>query len=109
MITQPLPDYDLDQVEAPIPRDVDPILASQGFKDLLEEVRTTLDRELSGSNLELTQLTGAISHDHAVYHPGIWVVLRERDAAKDVKEMSAQARQRVTAIAEALRNTFNLS
>ncbi len=109
MITQPLPDYDLDKVEAPIPRDVDPILASQGFKDLLEEVRATLDRELSGSNLELTQLTGAISHDQAVYHPGIWVVLRERDAAKDVKEMSAQARQRVTAIAEALRTTFNLS
>ena len=109
MITQPLPDYDLDQIEAPIPRDVDPILASQGFKDLLEEVRATLDRELSASNLELTQLTGAISHDQAVYHPGIWVVLRERDAAKDVKEMSAPARQRVTAIAEALRTTFHLS
>ena len=82
MITQPLPDYDLDEVSAPIPRDVDPILASQGFKDLLDEIRTTLDRELSGSNLELTQLTGAISHDQSVYHPGIWLVLRERDAAK---------------------------
>ncbi|MFZ0884526.1 MAG: hypothetical protein WAN14_14100 [Candidatus Acidiferrales bacterium] len=109
MITQPLPDYDLGEVAAPIPRDVDPILASQGFKDLLDEVRATLDRELSGSNLELTQLTGAISHDQTVYHPGIWVILRERDAPKDVKEMSAQARQRVTSIAEALRTTFNLS
>jgi hypothetical protein len=109
MITQPLSDYDLEEVAAPIPRDVDPILASQGFKDLLDEVRATLDRELSGSNLELTQLTGAISHDQAVYHPGIWVVLRERDAAKELKEMSAQARQRVTAIAEALRTTFHLS
>ena len=109
MITQPLPDYDLEEVAAPVPRDVDPILASQGFKDLLDEVRATLDRELSGGNLELTQLTGAISHDQTVYHPGIWVILRERDAPKDVKEMSAQARQRVTSIAEALRSTFNLS
>jgi hypothetical protein len=106
MIMHPLPDYDLEQVAAPIPRDVDPILASQGFKDLLDEVRATLDRELSGSNLASAQLTGAISHDQAVYHPGIWVVVRQRDAAK---EMSAEARQRVTSIAEKLRSTFELS
>jgi hypothetical protein len=104
-----LPDYDLDEVEAAIPRDVDPILASQGFKDLLDEVRSTLDRELAGSSLEITQLTGAISHDQSVYHPGIWVVLRERDIAKDAKEMSSPARQRITAIAETLRTTFHLS
>jgi hypothetical protein len=106
MITRPLPNYDLEEVAAPIPRGVDPMLASQGFKDLLDEVRTTLDRELSGSKLEIAQLTGAISHDQSVYHPGIWVVLRERDAAK---EMSAEVRQRVTAIAEKLRSTFDLS
>jgi hypothetical protein len=109
MITVPLSDYDLHEIAAPVPRDVDPILASQGFKDLLDEVRATLDRELSGSNLELTQLTGAISHDQTVYHPGIWVVLRERDAAKDAKEMSTAARQRITAIADTLRTTFHLS
>jgi hypothetical protein len=109
MITEALPDYDLDEAEAPIPRDIDPILASQGFKDLLDEVRVVLDRELSGSNLEITQLTGAISHDQSVYHPGVWIVLRERDAAKDAKEMSAPTRQRITAIAETLRSTFNLS
>ena len=39
MITKPLPDYDLEDVEAPIPRDVDPMLASQGFLDLLDETR----------------------------------------------------------------------
>jgi hypothetical protein len=106
MITHSLPDYDLEEVEAPIPRDVDPMLASQGFKDLLDEVRAALDRELSGSNLEITQLTGAISRDQALYHPGIWIVLRERDAAK---EMSAEARRRVTAIADKLRSSFDLS
>lgn len=46
MIMNPLPDYDLEEVEAPIPRDVDPMLASQGFKDLLDEVRAILDLSL---------------------------------------------------------------
>ena len=46
MITNQLPDYDLEDIEAPIPRDVDPMLASQGFKDLLDEARAILDRKL---------------------------------------------------------------
>ncbi|MFZ3215908.1 MAG: hypothetical protein WA192_07605 [Candidatus Acidiferrales bacterium] len=106
MITQPLPDYDLEETEAPIPRDVDPMLASQGFKDLLDEARTVLERELTGSNLEIAQLTGAICHDQSVHRPGIWLVLRERGAGK---EMSAAARQQVARIAEAVRSTFSLS
>ena len=75
MITQPMPDYDLEEVEAPVPRDVDPMLASQGFKDLLDEARTVLDRELAGSNLEIAQLTGAICRDKSIHRPGIWLVL----------------------------------
>ena len=106
MITQPLPDYDLDEVEASIPRDVDPILASQGFLDLLDETRTILDRELAGSDLEIAQLTGAICHDKAVHRPGIWLVLRERN---DPKELSVAARQKIASIAETIRSTFSLS
>jgi hypothetical protein len=106
MITRPLPDYDLDDVEAPVPRDVDPMLASQGFKDLLDEARGILDRELAGSGLEIAQLTGAICHDKAVHRPGIWLVLRERNAAK---EMSPAARQRVAAVAETIRQNLQLS
>jgi hypothetical protein len=106
MISRPLPDYDLDEVEAAIPRNVDPILASQGFKDLLDETRSILDRELAGSTLEIAQLTGAICHDKNVHRPGIWLVLRERGAAK---EMSPAARQRVTEIAEAIRTILHLS
>ena len=106
MITQPVPDYDLEEVEAPVPRDVDPMLASQGFKDLLDEVRGILDRELAGSGLEIAQLTGAICHDKAVHRPGIWLVLRERSAAK---EMSPAARQRVAAVAEIIRRNLQLS
>jgi hypothetical protein len=106
MITKPLPDYDLEDVEASIPRDVDPILASQGFKDLLDETRAILDRELRGSPLEIAQLTGAICHDRQVYRPGIWLVLRERGASS---EMSPAARQHVAVIAETVRQDLQLS
>jgi hypothetical protein len=106
MITQPLPDYDLDEVEAPVPREVDPMLASQGFKDLLDEVRSILGGELAGSGLEIAQLTGAISHDKGVHRPGIWLVLREGGGAK---EMSAGARERVAAVAETIRRSLQLS
>lgn len=106
MIKNTLPDYDLEEVGAPIPRDVDPILASQGFKDLLDEVRAIIQGELAGGDLEIAQLTGAICHDVGVYRPGIWLVLRERGANGD---MSEAGRERVTAIAEKLREDLNLS
>jgi hypothetical protein len=106
MITEPLPDYDLEEVEAPVPRDVDPMLASQGFKDLLDEVRSILDRELAGSGLEIAQLTGAICHDKGVHRPGIWLVLREGGGAK---EMSPAARQLVATVAETIRRSLQLS
>ena len=105
-ITRPLPDYDLEVVEAPVPRDVDPMLASQGFKDLLDETRTILDRELPAANLEIAQLTGAICHDKSVHRPGIWLVLRERGTSK---EMSVAAMKQVSHVAETIRSTFNLS
>ncbi|HVB36172.1 MAG TPA: hypothetical protein VND42_02945 [Candidatus Acidoferrales bacterium] len=106
-IAQPLDDFDLTEVEAPIPRDIDPILASQGFKDLLDEARAILERGFIGSNLEIAQLTGAICKDGAVYHPGIWLVVRETSAAG--KEMSPEAHSRIAAVAETLRSTLQLS
>jgi hypothetical protein len=106
MIKSPLADYDLEEIEAAIPRDVDPMLASQGFKDLLDEVRGILQRELADGVLEIVQLTGAICHDVGVYRPGIWLVLRERGVNAD---MSEAGRERVTAIAEKLREDLSLS
>jgi hypothetical protein len=106
MIKHPLPDYDLEDVEASIPRDVDPMLASQGFKDLLDEVRTILQRENSDNAFEVVQLTGAICHDVSVYRPGIWLVLRERGANGN---MSEAGRKRITSIAEKIREDLNLS
>lgn len=106
MIKNPLPDYDLEDVEASIPRDVDPMLASQGFKDLLDEVRGLLQRELADNGLEIVQLTGAICHDVSVYRPGIWLVLRESAANG---EMSEAGRERITSLAEKLRKDLKLS
>jgi len=107
MIARPLEDFDLTYVEAPIPRDIDPILASQGFKDLLDEVRALLEREFTGHNLEIAQLTGAICRDNSVYRPGIWLVVRETNAP--AKEMSPDARTRIAATTEMLRSTLQLS
>src|SRR5580698_4927082 len=106
MLTNPQPDYDLLEVEASIPRDVDPMLASQGFLDLLDEVRALLHRDANAHKLEVVQLTGAISHDGAIHRPGIWIVLREKG---QTKEMSPQARQAVALIAEDIVCTFFLS
>lgn len=106
-ITQPLDDFDLTEIAAPIPRDIDPILASQGFKDLLDEARAILEREFMGSNLSIAQLTGAICKDGAVYHPGIWLVVREANAAG--KEMSPTSRARIASVAESVRSTLQLS
>jgi len=93
MLTEPLLDYDLLEVEAPIPRDVDPILASQGFKDLLDEARILLDRELADSNLEIAQLTGAICHDKNVHRPASGSCCVSAEPAKT--GMSIAARDRI--------------
>jgi hypothetical protein len=106
MLTKPQPDYDLLEVEAAVPREVDPMLASQGFLDLLDEVRALLHREAAAHHLEVVQITGAICHDHAVHRPGIWIVLREKG---QTKEMSPKARQDVAKIAESILCTFFLS
>ena len=106
MITKLLPDYDLFEVEAETPRDVDPILASQGFKDLLDDARAVLERELNGSGLEIVQLTGAICGDGGVHRPGIWLVLRE---AGGRREMSAGARSSVVKAAESVQSSLGLS
>jgi len=108
MLTEPLPDYDLFEVEAPVPRDVDPMLASQGFKDLLDEVRSFLEAVLPGSELEIAQLTGAICHHKNVHRPGIWLVLRERFALK-TQPMSETARLRVSEVTARLLKHLQLS
>jgi len=96
-LERPLPDYDLEQVEQPTPRDIDALLVSQGFRDLVDDARGVLtelmcnppplpnDTHLVDLGLshvpdfEIAQLTGAICPgDDEVYRPGLWIVLKDR-------------------------------
>ncbi len=108
MLTHALPDYDLKEVAVTIPREIDPVLASQGFKDLLDEARSILETELADGMLEVAQLTGAICADGKRYRPGVWLVLREAGVAAG-QPMSAAARERIAAIAETLRASLQPS
>lgn len=105
-IDKPLENYDLFEVDAATPRDVDPILASQGFKDLIDDARGILERELSGSSLAIVQLTGAICHGGSIHHPGIWLVVEERGATG--KQMSPQARTLIVAAVEAVQSGLGI-
>ena len=100
-LERPLIDYDLEQIDQPTPRDVDGVLVSQGFRDLIDDARGVLtdllahephdaassrDCELDLSHteehaLEIDQLTGAICPgDDEVYRPGLWIVLHDKQA-----------------------------
>ena len=99
-IEKPLKDYDLEDIEQPTPRGVDKILASEGFRELVDDARGVLMeilaeppepilKEIADLNLpspsehplEIAQLSGAIYPDDGdVYRPGLWIVLRDNHA-----------------------------
>src|SRR5580692_7191079 len=127
-LEKPLPDYDLLQLEQPTPRDVDVILVSQGFRDLVDDARGVLMDLLAHPPyqasspehanldfthsaplaLELTQLTGAICPgDDEVYRPGLWIVLRDTHA-KPKASLPAATQERITAIAAELAKRLQL-
>ncbi len=118
-LTKPLPDYDLEQVEQPTPRDIDGILVSQGFRDLVDDARGILtdllahppaiaggshfvDLDLTVPHLEIAQLTGAICPgDEEVYRPGLWIVLKDTQAPPN-QAMNELALEHVRVIVSAL-------
>ena len=114
-LLKPIPDYDLLELQQPTPRDVDAVLVSQGFRDLIDDARGVLMELLSDNPpadhdplhftqqsplpLELTQLTGAICPgDDDVYRPGIWFVLRDPNCHVR-SALSHTAQERIAAIA----------
>jgi hypothetical protein len=125
-LEQPLPDYDLDQIDQPTPRDVDGVLVSQGFRDLIDDARGILtdilanephaasrdcELDLSHTNehaLELDQLTGAICPgDDEVYRPGLWIVLHDKQANQKAS-LPQGTKERVSAIAHELMKRLQL-
>jgi hypothetical protein len=106
-ILRPLPDYDIEEVDMPVPREVDGILVTQGFKDLVDDARSALDNLLRDRGLEIVQLTGAICPEGGIFRPGIWIVLGETGAAA-AQPMSAGARASIAPLAEELRRRLGL-
>lgn len=121
-LEKPLADYDLNQLEYPTPRDIDSVLVSQGFRDLIDDARGVLMdlldhppfRPSSPENakldfthskplpLELVQLTGAICPgEDEVYRPGLWIVLSDPHA-KSKSALTAETQDRVHCIANEL-------
>ena len=128
-LEKPLPDYDLLQLDQPTPRDVDAVLVSQGFRDLVDDARGVLMDLLAHPPfqanspehanldfthsaplaLELIQLTGAICPgDDEVYRPGLWIILRDTHA-KPKTTLPAATQERITAIAAELSKRLQLS
>jgi hypothetical protein len=128
-LSSPLPDYDLLQLEQPTPRDVDAVLVSQGFRDLVDDARGVLMDLLAHPPfqanspehanldfthsaplaLELTQLTGAICPgEDEVYRPGLWIVLRDPHA-KLKTTLPASTQERITAIVAELAKRLSLT
>jgi hypothetical protein len=125
-LTEPLPDYDLEQMDQPTPRDVDVILVSQGFRDLVDDARGILmdllahppapspdsadlyDADIVHRRLELAQLTGAICPgDDEVYRPGLWIVLRD-PAAPPKQPLPAVTQESIARIAGELSRRLQL-
>ena len=107
-ITLPLPDYDLDEVEKATPRQIDEILVSQGFRDLVDDARAALSSAVADAGLTVLQFTGAICPAESIFRPGLWIVFQETGAAHGA-EMSPAARDRVSQFADMLRGRFGLS
>jgi hypothetical protein len=129
----PLPDYDIHDIEQPTPRDVDGILVSQGFRDLVDDARGILlelmaaPPEIAGiepgesplaplnitdhdpCHLELVQLTGAIcpGKEDDVYRPGLWIVIRDT-RCKPGEPLPQTARDRIAQIARRLMKRLEL-
>lgn len=107
-LEKPLPDYDLEQMDQPTPRDVDAVLVSQGFRDLVDDARGVLTEILSGTGLEISQLTGAICpNDDETYRPGLWIVLKDMRASKQ-SELSSEAQSKIRGFANELVNRLGL-
>jgi hypothetical protein len=117
-IEKPLPDYDLEDIEQPTPRDIDGLLVSQGFRDLVDDSRGVLTELIANPpalhslggpphmdlapslHFEIAQLTGAICPGgNAVYRPGLWIVIHDTKAEQK-HEMSDDALAHVRVIVE---------
>ena len=125
-----LPDYDLEDLEKPTPREVDSVLVSHGFRDLVDDARGVLleilcehhktiaeessdltDLELTPETphpMEIAQLTGAICTQDETYRPGLWIVLKDNHLPP-TQGLSPALLERVKHVAEELVRRLDLA
>ncbi len=125
-LRKPLPDYDLEQMEQPTPRDIDALLVSQGFRDLVDDARGVLTELVSNPptlpntagrvdldltqipDFEITQLTGAICPDDDLYRPGLWIILKDRKSQPH-HSLNEVTMEHVRAIVHEFQKRLNLN
>ncbi len=126
-LEQPVPDYDLHQIVLPTPREIDAVLVSQGFRDLVDDARGVLTELVANPpplphssllvdldltqipHFEIVQLTGAICPgDEEVYRPGLWIILRDV-LAPQRQSLGEIALEHVHVIIEALVRRLGLT
>jgi hypothetical protein len=129
-LEKPLPDYDLCETDQPTPRDVDGVLVSQGFRDLVDDARGVLmeimsepppdpasSREITDLDLtpapahpmEIAQVTGAICPGNdEIYRPGLWIILHDHKVPPD-KPLPAATVERVKHYADQLVNRLDIA
>jgi len=128
-LEKPIADYDIQQTDHPTPRDVDAVLVSQGFRDLVDDTRGVLleilnepekspeETEITDLDLtpappspfEIAQLTGAIcTGEDEVYRPGLWIVLEDRHAPPG-KPLAPAVVDRVKRVAATLVERMDLA
>ena len=128
-LEKPLPDYDLEGLAQPTPRDVDAILVTQGFRDLVDDARGILTELMCAppaahhhigevldlgvaqppQPLEIMQLTGAICPDEEEsYRPGLWIVLLD-PAAPSKAALPESTKHHISAIVAELVKRLQLA
>src|SRR3954470_16660805 len=93
-LEKPLPEYHIEQVEQPTPREVDAILGCEGFRELIDDARGVLMELLAhppagvhshDADLEFTHPVSPCERsqvarpigpgDDQVYRPVLWIVV----------------------------------
>lgn len=106
MVQKASPQYELTKDEAKDRGEIQPLLSAPGFKRLVEVVRTGFEQELRDSAFEVVKASGIACRDVNVYRPGILLIVRENRREDTIPE---KGRERITAIAEAVREQLGMS
>lgn len=100
------PNYPLTKTVVEDRSEIQPVLSSLEFKALVDGVRSAFETEVADGKFEVLRVSGIVFHDVNVYRPGILLLLQEREREGTIPE---KGRERVTAVAEAVREQLGMA